>query len=156
MYNQGHLLSHERLRAQIPAFSWTDEEPEPVLIVSHVNALCSSRLLLTGEGHILPLCVQVTSFSSLSLLEVIHAKFRTYQTKTQNSGWFMNARVTVCVLPRCFLPREPLVCLPVIVLYWFLSSNVGVFKVGWTLKKACTILVVSASVQRDGCLSNLI
>lgn len=131
-------------------------ESEPVLIGSHVNTLCSSRLLLTEEGHILSLCVQVTSFSSLSLLEVVHAKFRTYQIKTQNSGWFMNARVTVCVLPRCFLPREPVVCLPVIVLYWFLSSNVGTFEIGWTLKKACTIPVVSASVQRERCLSNLI
>lgn len=83
-----------------------------MLIVSHVNVL-----LLTEERHALPLCVQVTSFSSLSLLEVVHAKFRTYQVKTQNSGWFMNATVTGCVLPRCFLPPEPVVCLPVIVLY---------------------------------------
>lgn len=65
----------------------------------------------------LPVCVQGTSFLRLCSLEVTHAKFRTYQTETQNSEWFMNAMVRGSVLLRCFFPPEPSVCLPVIVLY---------------------------------------
>lgn len=44
----------------------------------------------------------------------------------------------------------------IIVLHRFLNSNIGMFKVGWALAKACAIPVVSAGVQRDGTLSNLI
>lgn len=108
------------------------------------------------ERACLPVCVQGTSFPSLRSLEVVHAKFRTYQIETQNSGWIMNARVRGCLLARCFLPPEPTVCLPVIVLCRFLNSSVGMFKVERALTKGCTILAVSASVQRHGTLSNLI
>lgn len=102
------------------------------------------------------ICVQRTSFPSLCLLEVVHAKFRTYWIETQNSGWFMSAMVRGRLLPRCSLPPEPVACLPVIVLYRFLISNEGTFKVEWALTQPCTILVVSASVQRNRTLSNLI
>ena len=82
-----------------------------------------------GKRACLPVSVWGTSFPSLCLLKVLHAKFRTNQTKMQNSGWFVNALVRGCLLPRCFLPPDHIVCLPVIVLYRFLSSNVGMLKV---------------------------
>lgn len=75
------------------------------------------------EGMCLPVPVQGNTFPSLCLLEVVHAKFRTYQIETQNSGWLMNAMVRGCLLSGYFFLPEFVVCLPVLMLHRFLSGN---------------------------------
>lgn len=124
-----------------------EEESEPAL-VSRVNALHPAA---HRRGHVLTYTCARKHLPTSCLLEGVHAKFRTYQTETQNSGYLINAVVRGCLLRGCFFPPAFVVCFPVLTLQRFLRGSVG--KVSGCLGINRSLHNCEGNVQRDEVLT---